>query len=90
MLKSLGAEEFDTGKPDYLWAVIEGEFNDPEISGIPVEGEIRWLECRLSDKAAHELVKGSPITRVSDGEQLYVLRFEPSRSSGFIVVRLKK
>lgn len=87
-LKAVGAEEFDTGRADRLWAVLEGEFNDPELSGVSIEGEIRWLECRLSDVAAHELVKGSRLTRVADGEELTVKRFEPSRSSGFTIVRL--
>lgn len=88
MLKSLGAEEFDTGNIEKLWGVLEGEFNDPELSGIAVEGEQRWLECRLSDKDTHRLVKGSRLTRVRDGEELFVKRLEPSRSSGFVVVRL--
>jgi hypothetical protein len=90
MLKSLGGEEFDTGRPQRLWAVIEGEYNDPELSGITIEGEIRWLEVRSSDVALHELVKNSKLVRVSDGEALYVKRFEPSRSSGFTVVRLNR
>lgn len=90
MLKSLGAEEFDTGKPDRLWAVFEGEYNDPELSGIAIEGEISWLECRLSDRDAHELVKDSRLTRILDGESYLVKRFEPSRSSGFLVIRLSK
>lgn len=90
MLKALGAEEFDTGQATRLWAVIEGEFNDPELSGIEIEGEIRWLECRLSDKATHKLVKRSRLTRISDGDELFVRRFEPSRSSGFLVIRLSR
>lgn len=90
MLKAVGAEEFDTGKPERLWAVLEGEYNEPELTGIPIEGELRWLECRLSDKDAHDLVKRSRVTRVADGEELFVKSFEPSRSSGFLIIRLTK
>lgn len=90
ILKDAGAEEFDTGRPERLWAVFEGEFNDPELSGIPIEGEILWLECRLSDKDVHELVKDSRLRRVKTDEEFFVKRFEPSRSSGFLVVRLKR
>lgn len=88
MLRALGAEEFDTGNPARLWAVIEGEYNDPELTGITIEGELRWLEVRSSDVTAHDLVKNSKLVRLADGEQLYVKRFEPSRSSGFTVIRL--
>lgn len=90
MLKSLGAEEFGTGETQYLWAVLEGEYNEPELTGIPVEGEIRWLECRLSDKDAHNLVKSSRLTRVKNGEEFFVKKFEPSSSSGFLVIRLNR
>ena len=90
MLKAAGAEEFDTGKPDRLWAVFEGEYNEPQLTGIPVEGEITWLECRLSDKDTHELVKRSRLTRLSDGQEYSVKEFEPSRSSGFLIIRLSK
>lgn len=89
-LKAAGAEEFDTGKPERLWAVFEGEFNDPELTGITVEGEITWLECRLSDRDTHELVKRSRLTRLSTGQEFGVKRFEPSRSSGFLIIRLGK
>lgn len=90
MIKAVGGEEFDTGLPEPLVAVLEGEFNEPELSGIPIEGEIRWMEVRLSDKDHHQLVKGSTLVRVSDGERLSVRRFEPSRSSGFVVIRLSR
>jgi len=89
MIKSLGGELFRTStSDDLLMAVFESEFNDPELSGIAVEGEIRWLECRLSDKAAFNLVKGSKLTRVADNQEFFVRRFEPSESSGFLILRL--
>lgn len=90
MLKGLGAEEFDTGQTEHLWAVFESEFNDPDISGIAVEGEITWIECRLSDKSAHQLVKLSKMKRVKTGDDYFVRRFEPSGSSGFLIIRLGK
>jgi len=90
MLKAIGAEEFNTGHVSMLWAVFEGEFNDPELSGVPVEGQQTWIECRISDKDAHKLVKGSRLTRISTGQDYFVRRFEPSESSGFLVVRLGK
>jgi len=90
MLKAIGAEQFDTGKPEKLWAVFEGEFNDPEVSGIGVNGEIVWLECRLSDKEFHGLTREQRITRLLDGTSWHLKNFEPSRSSGFVVVRLSK
>ena len=88
MLKSLGAEEFETGQVLNLWGVLEGEYNEPELSGINIEGEIRWIEARQSDVDAHELVKKSKLIRVSTGEELFVKKFEPSTSSGFVVIRL--
>ena len=88
MLKAVGAEEFDTGHADSLWAVFEGEFNNPELSGIPVIGEQRWLECLLSDREKHSLVDGMRLTRQSDGEHIFIRSLEPSRSSGFMVIRI--
>jgi len=90
MLKDVGAEQFDTGQPFELWALFEGEFNDPELSGIPVEGEITWLECRISDKETHALVVNSRLKRVGTEEDFYVRRLEPSKSSGFLIIRLRK
>lgn len=90
MLKATGAEEFDTGNPALLWATLEGEYNDPELSGIPIEGEIRWIEVRSSDIDLHRLVKDSPLRQVSTGDKFLIKRFEPSKSTGFTIVRLSK
>lgn len=90
MLDAVGAEEFDTGKPEKLRALHEGEFNEPELSGIPIEGELRFITCRISDVKAHELVKRSRLVRVKTGETFFVQKFEPNASTGLVVIRLGK
>jgi len=90
MLRALGAEQFQTSHADSLWATLEGEFNEPALTGIPTAGEITWIECRSSDVDLHGIVKGSKIIKKSDGETWFAKRFEPSRSSGFTIIRLGK
>ena len=89
MIKSLGGEAFRVPTSDSpLWAIFEGEFNNPELSGIPVNGELRWLEARLSDRESLGLVEGMKLTRISTGDDVFVRSFEPSQSSGFVVIRI--
>jgi hypothetical protein len=88
MLKALGAETFDTGHASPLWGVLEGEYNEPALTGISIEGEVRWIEARQSDVDAHGLIKGSRLTRIGTGDDLFVRRLEPNRSSGFVQVWL--
>lgn len=86
MLQAVGGEEFDTGQPTRLVAV----FDIPAVDSgglIPVKSRKPELSCRDSDVAAHSLIKGSPLVRVSTGVQYLVRELEPD-GTGMTVVRL--
>lgn len=76
MIKAVGGEQFDSGRPDYFWGVFAREFAEGVAGDQVVEIRQTSIECRTSDVAAHRLVKDSVITRVSDGAQYRVKRFE--------------
>lgn len=76
-LIAAGAEEFDTGHSEMLWAV----FDIPSITSdgvlIPVRSRRPVLTCRTSDAALHKLIKQSPVTREADGSVYLVRDLEP-------------
>lgn len=80
-------EAFDTGKPDHLMGVWLAEFAEEQFDLHTVERTELGIEAVTSDVLSHGLLKGSPITRVSDGKTYRVKRLEHSES-GFTTIRL--
>lgn len=87
VLQAVGGEEFDTGHTDRLWAVFDIPSFDTEGLPIPVRNRKPVLTCRESDVVLHDLVKQSPVTRVSDGVQYLVRDFEYD-GTGMVVISL--
>lgn len=88
MIKAVGGEEFDTGKPSNLWAVWDNEFSDITVGIQTVERRLPVIECRSSDVTAHELVKDTKIRRLADDAEYFVRRIEPD-GTGMSRIRLR-
>lgn len=86
LIQAVG-EQFDTGKPARMWAIFDEAYLESDLDRFTVANREPMLTCRTSDVAAHELVKQSKVTRVSDGSEYYVKDFEPD-GTGMTVVRL--
>jgi hypothetical protein len=89
MVQAVGGEEFDTGRPTSLLGVFDREAEQNFVGDHVVETRVPTLTCRSSDVAAHDLKKGSAITRVSDGSAFRVQRLEDD-GSGMTTIRLTK
>lgn len=87
MIQAVG-EQFDTGKPTKLWAIFDSAFLAEVLQRQTVSGDQPMFLCRTSDVQAHELIKKSPVTRVSDGEQFIVKDLEPD-GTGMTLVHLQ-
>jgi hypothetical protein len=88
MIRAVG-EQFDTGHTSRLWMVFDETFLETDVNGFVVSNREPRGEARTSDVEAHELIKDSRITRVSDGSVWFVKDLEPD-GTGMTLVRLRK
>jgi len=70
-----------------------GIWDSPSVDAdgllIPVKDRKPQIECRDSDVVAHELVKGSPVTREADGTRWFCREFVPD-GTGMTIVMLRE
>lgn len=85
-INAVGAEDFDTGLPTYLRGVFIEEYISVAAGSMEVEAISKALEIRTCDIEAHNLVKRSPIRRVSDDKQYAVRRFERGDGGMTVVI----
>lgn len=71
-LKAAGAEEFDTGYPEALFATFDDDYQESSPGVFTVVGRSKVLRCRTADIATHRLVKGSALKRAADGVTMTV------------------
>lgn len=88
MIQAVG-EQFDTGKPTGMWAVFDEAYVGTELDRFTVANGEPVLTCRTSDVVAHELVKGSKVTRAAGGSGYFVKDLEPD-GTGITLVRLSE
>jgi hypothetical protein len=74
-LQAVG-EQFDTGKPTRMWAIFDRPTEDVLVAEITFAARRPVILCRTSDVIAHELVKQSKITRVSEAASFFVKEIE--------------
>ena len=88
MIQAVG-ETFDAGTSVPMWAVYDRAFEEAYLGEHSHGSRRPILQCLTSDVVSRDLVKGSPVTRLSDDVKYLIDTIEDD-GTGITVLVLRK